>query len=129
MKYVELKSGYNDNGPAWIGYVRTSRSGQTVYFNGRAMKQIARGRFSDVESGEVFWISGLKRNADDRHWAGSGKVLVERRAIPEYLTLLGAMRLDPAKYAEFDAIEDVDLEKFHYLENRGAGEAGDERDV
>ena len=39
LRYIELKSGYNDDGPAWIGYVKLSRSGRTVYFNGRALKQ------------------------------------------------------------------------------------------
>jgi len=31
--YIELKTGYSDNGPAWIGRVRYSKSGRTIYFN------------------------------------------------------------------------------------------------
>ena len=38
LKYIELKSGYNDNGPAWIGRVQQSRTGRTVYFNGMALR-------------------------------------------------------------------------------------------
>lgn len=30
-RYIELKSGYNDDGPAWIGYVEFSKSGRTTY--------------------------------------------------------------------------------------------------
>src|SRR5262245_55453097 len=78
LRYIELKTGYSDNGPAWIGDVRMSRTSHTIYFNGRAFSRIARGRYRDVETREVFWISGVKKNAEDRHWAASGKVLVEK---------------------------------------------------
>ena len=27
LKYIELKTGYNDDGPAWIGRVKASKSG------------------------------------------------------------------------------------------------------
>jgi hypothetical protein len=120
LRYIELKTGYSDNGPAWIGYVRMSRTSHTIYFNGRAFSRIARGRYRDVETREVFWISGVKKNAEDRHWAGSGKVLVEKGAAPEYLSLIGATKLDPSKYSEFEPVMDVDLEKFHRLANRSA---------
>ena len=33
LKYIELKSGYADDGPAWIGNVKESKSGETIYFN------------------------------------------------------------------------------------------------
>jgi hypothetical protein len=39
LRYIELKTGYNDNGPAWIGRIRLSKSSQTVYFNGKAFKR------------------------------------------------------------------------------------------
>jgi len=76
IRYIELKTGYNDNGPAWIGRVQVSRSGQTVYFNGRAFKRRgggASGNHFDVETGDNYWISGVKKDGRDRHWAGSGK--------------------------------------------------------
>ena len=88
LKFVELKTGYSDDGPAWIAYVRVSRSMLTIYFNGRALKRVERGRYRDVETGEVFWVSGVKKNGEDRHWAGSGKVMVEKSAVPEYLRLI-----------------------------------------
>ena len=83
LRYVELKSGYSDNGPAWIGYVTSSKTGRTLYFNGRGLLKLKgqrrqdAGNYMDVESGEGFWVSGVKKNGEDRHWAGSGKVLVE----------------------------------------------------
>jgi hypothetical protein len=39
IRYIELKSGYHDDGPAWIARVLVSKSGRTVYFNGKALKR------------------------------------------------------------------------------------------
>jgi hypothetical protein len=122
LRYIELKTGYDDNGPAWIGYVRMSRTANTIYFNGRAFSRIARGRYLDVETREVFWISGVKKNAEDRHWAGSGEALVEKSAVPEYLSLIGATKIDLSKHSEFEPVTDVDLEKFHRLANQSASD-------
>ena len=36
--YIELKTGYSDDGPAWIGYVRTSKTKKTIYFNDHSVK-------------------------------------------------------------------------------------------
>ena len=74
LRYVELKSGYSDNGPAWIGYVTPSKTGRTIYFNGRALMKLkgqrrgdSGGNYCDMETGESFWVSGLKKNGQDRH--------------------------------------------------------------
>jgi hypothetical protein len=40
LKYVELKTVYEDNGPAWVGFVTRSKTGRTAYFNGRALKKM-----------------------------------------------------------------------------------------
>jgi hypothetical protein len=89
LKYVELKSGHSDNGPAWIGYVTPSKTGRTVYFNGRALMKLkgqrrgdSGGNYFDRETGESFWVSSVKKNGRDRHWAGSGKVMVEAAQFP-----------------------------------------------
>ena len=52
LKYVELKTGYNDNGPAWIARVKVSKSGRTIYFDGRALKQgsSGTGNFVDLKT-------------------------------------------------------------------------------
>ena len=33
--YVELKTGYDDNGPAWIRKAFFSKTGKTIYFDGK----------------------------------------------------------------------------------------------
>ena len=39
IRYIELKTGYSDNGPAWIGNVKESKSGRTIYFNDHAFQK------------------------------------------------------------------------------------------
>ena len=87
IKYIELKTGYNDDGPAWIGKVKISRSGNTIYFNDHAFQKHKgiSGNFIDIESGDEYWISGVKKNGEDRHWAGKGKIIIDSKIIPEFL--------------------------------------------
>lgn len=63
LMYIELKSGYSDDGPAWIGYVKTSKTGKTIYFNDHAFQKAIGGssNYIDVENGDRYWITGLKK--------------------------------------------------------------------
>ena len=108
IKYIELKTGHNDDGPAWIGKVKISRSGNTVYFNDHAFQKYngISGNFIDVESGEEYWISGVKKNGTDRHWAGKGKIIIDSKIIPEYLEIVGDKEIDKKKFIIED-IEDI----------------------
>lgn len=58
LKYIELKSGFSDNGPAWIGLVSFSKSGKTIYFNGKAFQSLngrgIGGNYFDLESGDEY---------------------------------------------------------------------------
>jgi len=121
LKYIELKSGHDVNGPAWIGRVKVSKSGRTIYFNGRALKRGGRGasgNYFDAATGERFWVSSVKRDMTDRHWAGSGKVLVEAAAVQEYLSIVGRPELDPARFVVTTDIRDTDPADFVVVENR-----------
>ena len=118
LRYIELKSGHADNGPAWIGYVTPSKTGRTLYFNGRGlMKRKGQrrgesgGNYVDMETGESFWVSGVKKNGEDRHWAGSGKVLVEAAAVSDYLKVIGARTLDGSRGEVTNAIRQTDIER------------------
>ena len=107
LMYIELKTGHHDDGPAWIGYVATSRSGRTVYFNDHAFQRYngIQGNYIDVESGDEYWISGVKKRESNRHWAGRGKIMVDRRAVDALLEHLGETEL-PAKRFEVIELED-----------------------
>ncbi len=98
--YVELKSGYNDNGPAWIGNGFFSKSGRTIYFNGKVFKKGngISGNHVDIEKGEEYWISGVKLDGSDRHWAGSGTIQIDESIIPDYLKIIGQTVLQKNKF-------------------------------
>jgi hypothetical protein len=87
--FVELKSG-DDRGPAWIGRVRYSKSGRTVVYRGRTLRRSRgiSGNHVDTATGEEFWISGVKKNGQDRHWAGAGPVDVDSDVLDEYLAMV-----------------------------------------
>lgn len=95
--FVELKSGFNDDGPAWIGFAGSSKSGATIYFDGKAFKSLKgagiSGNYYEASSGDEYWISGIKKNGQDRHWAGNGTVEIDRSAIEPYLILMGLSKL------------------------------------
>lgn len=119
IKYIELKTGYNDNGPAWIGRAKISRSGNTVYFNNHAFEKCngISGNFIDIESGDEYWISSEKKNGEDRHRAGSGKIIIDSKIIPEYLEIVGDKEINKTKFIIED-IEDVfPVERINMLLN------------
>lgn len=121
LKYIEKCTGTNHNGPAWIAYVQASKSGRTIYFNGHALQRAAKGygegNHFDVETGEAYWISGVKTRGSNRHRAGSGHILVEKSAVPELLALSGEPSLDESLYRVTPDLPRTDPQKFTALLN------------
>ena len=121
LKYIEKCTGASHNGPAWIGRVRLSKSGRTIYFNGHAFKRakggMGIGNHYDLESGDAYWISSVKRNGEDRHWAGSGTITIEAAAVAEYLELTSQESLNPKRYSVSHELEPSDPSKFVTIEN------------
>lgn len=120
--YIEHKSGQNHRGSAWIGRIQRSRTGQTVYFNGRALKSLRGSGFSanyrDLESGDEYWVSGIKRRGRDRHSLGSGRVMIDATIVEEYLEWTGASALDLSRFVIVPAIPPTDPQRFKEIENR-----------
>ena len=132
LRYIELKSGHSDNGPAWIGYVSTSKTARTVYFDGRGLMKLkgqrrgeSGGNYIDMETGESFWVSGVKKNGQDRHWAGSGKVLVEAAAVSEYLQTIGVETLDKSRCEITNSIRPTDIMRLSKLANSAGNALGE----
>ena len=119
LLYVELKSGFSDNGPAWIGQGKFTRSRSTVYFNGLALHK-AQGissNYLEVQTGNSYWISGVKKDGTDRHQIGSGKVSIDASVVSEYLKFRGIERLPPNDY-EIVNLDNVPAKKTLYdIEN------------
>lgn len=120
LRYIELKSGFGDNGPAWIGIAEFSKTGRTIYFNGKALKNTngrgISGNYYDIENGDEYWISGVKNNGTDRHWAGGGKIMIDRKVVDHYLSQVNFKQLDKNRFELVD-IKPTDKQKFAELEN------------
>jgi len=100
--YIELKThagGHDDNGPAWIGCVCFSKTGKTVYYRGRKLRRgkCACGNHRDLETGDEYWISGPRKDGQDRYpWAGE-RVKIDEDVREEYWTQI---RNQPEKSGE-----------------------------
>ena len=121
IKYIELKSGFGDNGPAWIGMAEFSKSGRTVYFNGKALKnsnaQGIAGNYFDIENGDEYWVSGIKKNGTDRHWTGGGKIMIDKNIVELYLSLVDFNVVDKNRF-ELTEIKTTEKQRFAELENK-----------
>ncbi|MCL2848320.1 MAG: mannose-1-phosphate guanylyltransferase [Firmicutes bacterium] len=124
IRYIELKTGYADNGPAWIGKVKLSKTGRTIYFNDKAFsKSLDRryvgdiGNHFDIETGEIYWISCVKKDRTDRHWAGSGTITIQKSVVDDYLKTIGLEKLT-SNYQIIDIPEIYPLERITALENK-----------
>ena len=119
LMYIELKTGYHDDGPAWIGYVKTSKSYKTIYFNNHAFQKFNSGNanYEDIENGDEYWISGIKKNESNRHWAGHGKIMVDRRAVNELTEIKGLTALPADVYEIIDIEDNFPVERINRLLN------------
>ncbi len=120
LVYVELKTGFSDSGPAWVGISGASKSGATIYFNGCSFKSLKgsgiSGNYYELGSGDEYWISGVKKNNQDRHWSGNGKIQIDRKAISKYLKHLNISSL-PGNFEPTDLEESKYNKMLHEIEN------------
>jgi hypothetical protein len=67
--YMEDKSKGLD-GPARIGRVTLSKSGQSIHYDGRTFQRLGgqgvKANYFDTETGDQFWISGPRKDGKDR---------------------------------------------------------------
>jgi hypothetical protein len=93
VMYVENKDGDIQGVSARIGWVTFSQTGLSVYYRGRTLKRTKwrgiRGNYRDEETGEEFWVSGLKVRGSNVHWAEPAKVVIDDDARDEYRRLRG----------------------------------------
>ena len=75
------------------------------------------GNYIDMVTGESLWVSGVKKNGEDRHWAGSGKVLIEAAAVFDYLNTIKAKTLDASRCEITSSVVQTDIERFSRLAN------------
>jgi len=74
IMYIEDKSA-GLNGPARIGRVTFSKSGQSIHYQGRTFQRLGgdgyKATYFDSETGDHFWISGPRKDGQDRLYPSS----------------------------------------------------------
>jgi hypothetical protein len=91
IMYIECKTNRNDRGGARIVRAVFSKSGRTIRYHGLMLQRCNTGHggnFFDVNTGLVYWVSGPKKNGQDRHWAGVGPVRVDPDCVDEYWRMI-----------------------------------------
>jgi hypothetical protein len=71
-----------------------------------------------LESGDEYWVSSVKKNGEDRHWAGSGRISVEASAVGEYLACVGRTDLDLSRFVVVPDLPRTDRARFEALEHQ-----------
>ena len=88
LMYLENKSKLGDRGEARIGWVTFSKTGRSIYYRGRRFQRLkgggVSGNYFDVDTGDEYWISGVKKTGTNRHWAGGGTIRIDSDARAEY---------------------------------------------
>ena len=87
IMYIENKSEGLSGGEARIGRVTFSKTGRTLYYQGRAFKSLKGGykaNYFETETGEEFWISGPKKNGKDRLYNERVPVEIDEDVCSEY---------------------------------------------
>ncbi len=74
IMYIEHK-GDGISGPARIGLVTFSKSGKSIYYQGRRFHTLAgsgfKANYFDWETDEQYWISGCKKRGGNRLYSGT----------------------------------------------------------
>ncbi|WP_198669823.1 hypothetical protein [Cognataquiflexum aquatile] len=78
------------------------------------------GNYFDLESGDEYWISGIKKDMSDRHKFGGGKILVEKRILNDYLKIINKSELSISDYEITEVETENPIERINELENRKA---------
>ena len=102
IMYMELKTGYRDDGPARIGRVTFSKSGRSVYYKDKVFTRtggqgiLGNYRLVDRDPNRAgsdpwpptanyveYWISGPKKSGEDRLF-GNAPVEIDEDVAAEY---------------------------------------------
>jgi len=89
IMYIECK-GDGLHGSARIGRVTFSRTGATLYYQGKSFGRLGgagfKANYVDAETGEHYWISGPRRDGVDRLYKSNWPVEIDEDVREEYWT-------------------------------------------
>jgi hypothetical protein len=87
IMYIERKAG-GLTGPARIGRVTFSKTGKTIYYQGRTFQSLKgagfKSNFYDVATGEDYWISGPHKDGADRLYGERDGIEIDADVRLEY---------------------------------------------
>ncbi len=89
VMYVESKGELMEGAAARIGWVSFSKSGKSISYRGKLLIRIkgggTSGNFLDTDSGQEYWVSGVKGKGSNTHPNESWVlVVVDEDAVEEY---------------------------------------------
>ncbi len=88
IMYIEKKT--EPTGEATIGRVRYSKSGSSIHYDGKTFETLRgtgfKANYFDIETGEHYWISGPKKNGEDRLYGERLPILIDEDVREEYWT-------------------------------------------
>ena len=89
IMYIENKS-ESLSGPARIGRVTFSKSGKSIYYDSKRFESLNgsgfKANYFEVDSGDEYWISGCKKNGEDRLYNEGIPVIIDEDVREEYWT-------------------------------------------
>lgn len=91
IMYIENKSGELE-GPARIGRVYFSKSGKSLYYRGLMFQSLKgagfKSNYFELETGADYWISGPRKDQNDRLYGGNKGVIIDPDVEEEYNALI-----------------------------------------
>jgi hypothetical protein len=89
IMYIESKA-QGLSGPARIGRVSFSKTGQTIYYRGDAFRRFRgfKANYYKVGTEDEYWISGPKKDGSDRLYGEALPVEIDEDVREEYWTTI-----------------------------------------
>ena len=95
IMYIENKSGGLE-GPARIGRVYYSKTGKTLYYKDQRFRSLKgsgfKANYYDVDTGDEYWISGPRKDRNDRLYGGQSGVVIDDDVIDEYELIINGSK-------------------------------------
>lgn len=89
IMYIEHKAG-ELVGPAHIGLVTFSKTGKSIHYKGKTFQTLnGRGyktNYFDTETGEAYWISGCRKDGEDRLYGERLPIYIDEEVRAVYWT-------------------------------------------
>ena len=91
IMYIEDKSAGLE-GSARIGRVYFSKTGKTLYYHGRKFRGLKgsgfKANYFEIETGDHYWISGPRKDCNERLYGGNKGVEIDDDVRTEYLNYI-----------------------------------------